>query len=152
MSEKIRKLIKKRRSVFRKEGRSLSWKRIKAVTNKMIEERRTRFNVHTRDKFLSRTDSKSFHKGVKTFLNAEEASKWDVRALFPGQPDKEVAENLAGYFNNISQEYQPLDMTSLPRTYDRPFPRLGVEEVAGRLKRARKTTFSRACTSYSRIS
>ena len=93
-----------------------------------------------RNKFLTRTDSKSFHKGVKAFLSSKEATKWDARSLFPGEDNLVVANKLADFFNGISMEYDPLDLAKIPRTFDREPPTLTREQVAARLKKARKTT------------
>ena len=113
---------------------------MKIHTDGMIKERRQNFNAHTREKFLGSTDSRSFHKGVKAFLSADEAAKWDPRSLFPGKNDKEVANVLAEYFNSISEEYRPLDRDTVPASYDRDFPIITKAEVARRLRKARKTS------------
>ena len=51
-----------------------------------------------------------------------------------------VANKLADYFNGISQEYEPLDLSTLHTTYDRGFPPLTVSGVANRLRKAKKTS------------
>ena len=66
----------------------------------MIKTRRYKFNSGMREQFLSHTDSRSFYTCVKNLLNSEESEKWDVRSLYPGEKDREVAENLAAYFTD----------------------------------------------------
>ena len=97
-------------------------------------------NANIREKIIGGSNSKSFHKGVKCFLSADEASQWDARLLFPGEDDRTIANRLAKYFNGISQEYSPLQPGDKPVTYDHSFLELSRAEVAVRLKRAKKTT------------
>ena len=139
MDVRTHKEVNKKRRLFRKEGRSGSSKELKRRMDAMIKERISGFNYHIRDKFINNTDSKAFHKGVKCFLTAEETAQWDARSLLPGDNDLTVAK-LADYFNGISQEYEPLDLSTLPTTYDREFPPLTVSGVANRLRKAKKTS------------
>ena len=125
---------------FQKEGRSEVWRAIEKRTRQLIGERKKKYNETTRDKFINKTDSKSFHKGVKAFLSAKETEKWDARSLYPGKTDREIAELLADYFNGISQEYDPLDITKIPTTYERRIPPLTAPDIATRLRKTRKTT------------
>ena len=58
MSDKIRKLIAKRRGVFRKKGRSVRWKDLKRRSVREIRERRSKYKEHIKDKLIHKTDSK----------------------------------------------------------------------------------------------
>ena len=72
MSVRIRKLIRRRRAIFRKFGRNDSWAALKEKTNELIRTRRDNFNKGVREKFLNKIDSKNFHKGIKTFMSSTE--------------------------------------------------------------------------------
>ena len=50
------------------------------------------------------------------------------------QSDRELSESLASYFIQITDEFTPLDMDSLPRTYDSPYPIVLPHETAARIK------------------
>ena len=106
----------------------------------MIKDRGAGFNANIRENIIGGSNSKSFHKGVKCFLSADEASQWDARLLFPGEDDRTIANRLAKYFNGISQEYSPLQTGVKTVTYDYGFLELSPAEVTVRLKRAKKTT------------
>ena len=64
--------------------------------------------------------------------------QFDVRVLFPGKNDKQIECELAGYFNRISQEFVPLELSDTPRTHDCQFPVLLPYQVAGRIKSFKK--------------
>ena len=82
MSSYIRNLIKKRRKIFRRQGRTEKWKQLKRKTESLIKERRDCFNAHTREKFLASKSSKDFHRGIKAFLSTEQGVPWDPRDMF----------------------------------------------------------------------
>ena len=56
------------------------------------------------------------------FMNAfcSEDKKKDLspRMLYENKSEQEAAEELAIYFNNISNEYEPLDVSKIPRTFE----------------------------------
>ena len=60
--------------------------------------------------------------------------------MFPDKQPAEVAEELAVFFNEISNEYEPLDVSKIPTTYERQLPILSDEEVAERTKIVKKPT------------
>ena len=54
-----------------------------------------------------------FFKLVKVFNTPEKTQNFDVRDhrddLYPGKSSREVAEDLAVFFNRISDEFEPLE-------------------------------------------
>ena len=64
--------------------------------------------------------------------------RWMPLSLFPDTPPTEVEERMASFFNNISQEYQPLRDVDIPTSYSRPLPHLTSDAVAERLLKAKK--------------
>ena len=61
-----------------------------------------------------------------------------MRVLFPGKNDNEVANELASFFNRISQEFDPLEPSQIPRSHNRELPILQAYEVAARIKSFKK--------------
>ena len=104
ISKELRSLIRRRRAVFKREGRSNNWWRLKKKTIEIVKARRTKYNEEKKSKVLG-ADQNNFYKCVNSFLNHAEC--WDVRALFPKKEDCEVAEELAEFFNRISNGYPP---------------------------------------------
>ena len=58
--------------------------------------------------------------------------------MFPGLPNKEVAEKLAAHFNAISDEFSPLEASQIPVTKGRALPMLAPHKVAGRIRAFKK--------------
>ena len=108
-------LIDQRRAVFRREGRSLEWKRLKKRTRAIIKRRKAFFNKKKQEKMLA-ADSKSFHRYVRSTVSDEKTKSWTPRQMFPNLGPVEVAEKCADFFNGISAEYQPLLAEQIPVT------------------------------------
>ena len=134
------KKIKKKKAVFKDEGRSERWKAIARDSENYLERRRLKFVAKERKKFIGSAATKNFHKNVKSFNSAEKPKEFDVRSLKPGCTDKEVAEDVAKYFNQISTEFDPLDPFQIPRTYSRLLPALTPGQVAVKLRSCKKTS------------
>lgn len=60
--------------------------------------------------------------------------------MYPGKDPEKVAEILAAFFNNISDEYEPLKRDDIPKTFDRELPLLSCEDVAKKMISAKKPT------------
>ena len=134
------KKIRKKKAVFKDEGRSPRWKAIEKETERYIEKRRLKFLDKEREKFLGKDGPKNFFKKVKTFNSAERPKAFDVRSLKPNASDQEVAEDVAKFFNRISDEFEPLDPFEIPSTYGRDLPSLTLGQVADRLRSCKKTS------------
>ena len=104
-----------------------------------LEGRREKFLDSQRQKFIGPNASTQFYKNVKSFKNAEKPREFDVRDLRPGKQDKEVADEVAQYFNRISCEFRPLETCEIPFTYHRDLPRLSTAEVEKMITGAKKT-------------
>jgi hypothetical protein len=101
----------------------------------MLNERRKVYVENQRTKLTSPGAAKQFYKTVRNYKTPE---KPEVKSLYPGLEEGEVAEELAEFFNNISKEFDPLDTSEIPRTHDRHIPPLEVFQVAGRIRAFRK--------------
>ena len=81
---------------------------------------------------------RNFFRNVKAFKFKDRPKQFDVRSLFPGKADRDVVEELAGFFNRISSEFQPLEPSEIPRTHHRRLPALLPFQVAGRIRAFKK--------------
>ena len=138
VNNKIRKLIKRRRKVYRKEGRSAKWKRLKRLSDDLIDARRSRYLESQKQGLLVEDAARNFFRNVKAFQAKERPQQFDVRSLYPGLADQDVADELSRYFNRISSEFSPIESCQIPRTHDRALPRLEPYQVAGRIKAFKK--------------
>ena len=58
--------------------------------------------------------------------------------LYADKNEEETLETLADYFNSISEEFNELEITDIPTTYDRPIYDLQCSEVEEMLKKIKK--------------
>ena len=134
-----RKMVKKKQAVYKAEGKSPRWIRLQEKLDDYLDGRKESFLETQRDKFTGPEASSQFYRNVKSFKNAEKPREFDVRDLRPGLTDKEVANEVAEFFNRISREFSPLEAWQIPMTYHRDLPKLSRSEVEKMLKSAKKT-------------
>ena len=140
MTDEIRDMISNRREVFRKDGgRSTHWRGFKRRTAGVVKSRKKTFYKHLKEKFTGADASRNFYKSVNGILRGYEEEHWDVRALWPGATDKELSEELAGFFNRISEDN---GMSSLPNQEDPPantnLPVITPEQVTDMITKNRR--------------
>ena len=87
---------------------------------------------------LAKDANRNFYRHVKSFSRFEKPAVFDVRSLFPGSTDKQAAEKLADYFNEVSREFEPLEPHDIPCSKPSGGATLERFEVAARLKKMRK--------------
>ena len=135
----VRALIRKRRRVYHREGRSDRWKALMRKVRKLVRKRAAGYWAHQKRNLLSPDASRTFFKNVKSYNCKERPPQFDVRSLFPPNLDDEsVAEKLADHFNGISMEFGGLDPAAVPQTYSSPVQILHVNQVANRLRKIKK--------------
>ena len=64
-------------------------------------------------------NTRGFYKAVKKMNCKEVQAPWDVRRMRPGSSDKDIAEEIASFFNRISGEFDPLVGPFIPDEEDR---------------------------------
>lgn len=136
MNRAIRKRIKKRKAIYRDEGRSERRKKFRNTILEMIQKRQDAYHEQQRIFILDPDTSRHFFRNIKSLSCVEKPKQFDVCSLLPGLDDKATSEELATYFNAISQEFSPLEPKDIPRTWDKPLPVLEVHEIATRIKKS----------------
>ena len=134
----VKKKIRRRKEIYRKEGRSELWKWMKRQTDEMIKDRKKKYMEQKKLQLTAQDANRSFFLLVKAFSTPEKAQTFNVRTLRPGLSDQAVADDLADYFNRISAKFDPLLPGQIPVARDRALDRLAPHEVAARLKHFRK--------------
>ena len=123
MTDWLRDLIKDRRKVFHSDhGRSTRWKMLKKRTARIVKKRRRKFDANIIDKLESETNPGNFFKHIGGLLGTNEKPRWTPCDMYPNLPPQQVAEELASFFNAISNEYLPLNPAATPTTFDRSLP------------------------------
>ena len=138
INKTILKKIKRRNTLYTKEGKTELWHDMKKNIEAMIKDRKKKFMIIKKEQLTAKDANRSFFRLVKSFSTPEKPQTFDVRSLRPGTSDGEVAEELADFFNRISSEFDPLADSEIPATSDRTFPTLSPHEVSGRIRHFRK--------------
>ena len=99
INKQIRKLVRKRKAIFLREGRSARWKIQKDRTNILIETRMLKYFAGKKKHILADDANRVFFKNVRRYQSADKPAEFDIRSLCPGETDAQVAEKLAEYFN-----------------------------------------------------
>ena len=137
-NERLRILIKKRRKIYDREGRSRAWKKLKKKSDNLAKKRAAVF-FENKKKTLTAPDAvRNFYKNVKAFSTKENPPQFDPRDLYPGKTDNDVASKLAEHFNAISSEFKGLEPGDLPDAPSSPLPLLTIDEVKDRLRDFKK--------------
>ena len=138
INDSIRKLWSKRRKIYDSQGRSPIWKKLKKKADKLIRKRASKYFEKQKQALTASDASKSFHKHVKAYKSREKPPMFDVRSLYEGKDDGQVAEALADHFNAISGEFDGLSANDLPGARSFTLPVLSRENVEKRLISIRK--------------
>ena len=132
------RLVKKRRKIYDREGRSRRWKTLKKKSDKLFKKRARQYMENQKKMLTAHDASRSFFKNIKAYSSKEKPASYNVRDLYPDRDDDEVAEALAEHFIKISREFNGLQAAPLPAADDASLPPLTCAEVVGRLKSFRK--------------
>ena len=135
----VRALIRKRRKVYHREGRSVKWKGLMKKVRKLVRKRASKYWEYQKRNLLAKDAGRTFFKNVKSYNCKERPPQFDVRSLFPGNlSDADISEKLADHFNGISMEFDGLDPGAVPMTYSSPVQILTQPVVANRLRKFKK--------------
>ena len=136
MTHGILKRIDQRKEVYKTdEKRSQRWKHMKELTEKLIKEKKREFIDQIKQKASAQGNTSLFYKAVHMLKDHERPQEWDIRALFEGQDDQQIAESVAEFFNKISAEFSPLDDCQISPECDWT---VSQQEVSDLLKECKK--------------
>ena len=143
MSDWLRDEIEDRRKVFKTDQkRSNRWKALKDKISRSVRKRKKKHNEFILDKFNNESNPGKFFHHLQCLLSNNNKEMWSPMSMYPGQSKSEVAEKVADFFNDISSQFEPLDITKVPTTFEANLPKLTTEQVIDRLKKAKKPTSS----------
>ena len=83
INRKIKKRIRRRMKIYKKQGRSALWKKMKKDTDRLIAERREVYMSNQRIHLMAPDAARSFFRNVKAFSTPEKPQQFDVRSLRP---------------------------------------------------------------------
>ena len=109
------------------------------MSDALILKRKENFLQSQRDVLLVDDARRNYFRNIKAFKTKDRPIPFDFQCLFPpGRSDAEVAEVLAGFFNRISHEFEPLEQEDIPTTHSKVLPRLLPYQVAGMIRAFKK--------------
>ena len=138
INETLRRLWKKRRKIYDREGRSRRWKKLKKKSAQLYRERAKNYLKIQREKLTGPEASKNFFKHVKAYSSKEKPKAFEVTDLFPDLNEAQTAEALAEHFSSIGGPQAPLKPEDVPTSYDKPRPVLDPYTVMQKLKTMKK--------------
>ena len=135
-NRKLKRMIRNRKRLFKRQGRSAAWKEAKARTYAEILCQKKIFIEKIKTRTRNAGCSRAYFEAINMFRTKSAPKRWDIRSMFPGKEDIEIAEISATYFNRISCEFE-----SLPRPTwagESNYPIIEVYEISAQLKKCKK--------------
>ena len=109
MTHGLRDKIEKRKEIYATDQkRTARWKKMKELTDKLVLEKKTELIESLKAKAIEQGSTAKFYKAVRLFKDDEKPARWNLRDLFPEDPDAMIVEEVADFFNKISQEFEPI--------------------------------------------
>ena len=68
---KIKKRIKQKRSIYRREGRSPKWRRVRKLLEDLVERRRKKYGGSQKDALLASDGERNFFLNVRNYQSCE---------------------------------------------------------------------------------
>lgn len=128
----IKKKMKQRRAVYRREGRSRNWRELKNICRDMLERSKQRYYDRTAAQLTSKNNVA--YAAIRALKDIDAPSSWQPSQLRPTSTPQQLGEEMADFYAKISQEFSPLKTDQIPRTYDRAKISLDEERVQKELK------------------
>ena len=138
VNEQIRKLSRKRRRIYDREGRSKRWKRLKKKSDNLYRTRAGKYLEKQRELLTGPDAARTFYKHVRDYSSREKPPAFDPCDLYPTKTKEEVAKNLAEHFNGISKEFTGIEPGQIPSAPSSPIPVLTTEDVRQKLIKIKK--------------
>ena len=135
MTKSIRRLSKKKKRLYTRKGKTKCWKELDAKIVAEIKEAKENLLEKVKKKVLDSGNSGSFFKAVKCLRTKEAPVPWDVRKVFPGKTNLQIANECVEYFSAISREYQPIPA---PPANEEQAWDIELHEISSRLRLCKK--------------
>ena len=127
----IRKLSKQKKRVFKRDGKSRLWFRLRDD----IIERSRLSKVTFVDRMASTGSTKAYYNAIREISTCERPPEWNLMDMFPGSSPQEVGDQTAQYFTRISSGFEPLRPSLTTGPTRRP---MSPSEVLEYLRKAKK--------------
>ena len=139
ISQAIKRKVRQRNREYARKRRSNRWKILRDEAESMMKTSQEKYLKKIRDDLSLTKNTRHFFKAVQALTENDPCGPktWSINDMFPGENDEAIAEKVAGFFNKISQEYEPLERQDLqPGISGHLCPQ--IHEIASRLHYFRK--------------
>ena len=131
ITEGMRALSKRKKLVYRREGKSNFWFRLDAEMQARTAASKGQFVSNVKKS----GNTKAYYRAVKSLSCKEVSPAWGVADLFPGATKEEVGREVTSFFTAITDQFEPLPPA---RATCQPRPPVTLEEVKKKLRDAKK--------------
>lgn len=142
ISDAIRVRIKRRKAVFRIQGRSDVWKRLNKGIQKTIAFRKRIYEKKITEKLENAGKTGQWFSIYKYLSSDEMPERWNVSEICPDDLPAVLADKLAEHFSQITNLASPLDLDhDIPQSSVGPglIPQLTVKNVEKVLRHFKKS-------------
>lgn len=121
ITDHIRKMIKKRNATFQSDGREERWKNMRDNVRLQMERSKRAYYDREVEKIRNASNKRGLaYTALKNLSSAERPKPWAVTDIDWGREEEELVEELAVYFNSVTNDYDLVDVNTIESTYDRP--------------------------------
>ena len=117
ITDGIRKLARSKRRVYRREGKSRLWIRLRDELEQRVEM--------SQSEYIDKVESqgpKAHFATIKKMCTVVPAKEWSVSNLFPEASSAEAGDKIAQYFTRISDDFVPLQPSRTAQETRPPLP------------------------------
>ena len=139
INDYVRRRIRVRNRIFSMEKRSHRWRTIRDEIRLEMKRLKKAYYEREVDKICNSRDKRSLaYTALKNINNEEKPKVWNITEMCPNRPLEETLEELADFFNNVTNEYESVRLEDIPRTFDRPIYALTADMVEERIRKSKK--------------
>ena len=138
MNGKIRRLSRRKKREYKIARRSQRWKELDGEIQMEILQSKKNLLCRIKNDIQSSGNTRKYFKAVADLMRGdhEKVKSWKINDLFPQKTDREISEEVAEFFNSISQEYTPLDPNQRGTDASSRCPE--IHEISAKLKWIKK--------------
>ena len=137
ITDEIKRVIRKRKRRHKKGHRNNRWREAKEESDHLIKREKKIYYDKAIAK-LGKDGGQIPYRILKDIAIPDRPKPWSINSLQPGIPDAALADELAGLFMKITDEFTPIS-GGHPITFPSPFKPLLPHEIAKRIKDSKKS-------------
>ena len=114
ISDGVRAQIRRRKGVFRDQGRSEHWKRLDKSIKKTINFRKALYNKGQKSRLESIGRTGQWYNVAKFLSTDETPARWSATDIRPDQRPEDLAQDMATHFSKVTNSNSALVEGDIP--------------------------------------